>query len=123
VEKVKQHFRDNRANYISGGVIAASAFTAGVAFSPQAITVVDAFKFNVLNFSWKSPTTNITTTIIERRGHPGFKIRVNETGQEFASMRHLCKIMNISRFDLYKHLRGETPDVRGFTFTNLGEMS
>jgi hypothetical protein len=107
-QKVKTHVQTNKRTYITG----AGCFVAGgVIFSkrPELKQTVDAFKFQ-----WKSPTTNVVSQELTRRGHPGFKTRNNVTGETAAS---IARMDAVSRTFVKNHMVGTDP-----IYTNLGEM-
>jgi hypothetical protein len=114
-ERVKRHLQDNKTAYIAGGVCTVTAFGIGAVFGVKQIGNVE-----LLTLKWHSPL--IINQALVRRGHPGYRIRLHETGEEFASIRRLCDALQLNRIDVYRHLRGDIPDVKGFTFANLGEM-
>lgn len=110
-QKVKTHLQTNKRTYITG----ASCFVAGgVIFSkrPELKQTVDAFKFQ-----WKSPTTNVVTQELTRRGHPGFEILNTMTGERTASIRRMAEIDEVSRAFIKAHMIGDNP-----IYKNLGEM-
>jgi hypothetical protein len=116
-DKVVAHVQEHKEAWIAGGACFAVGLGAGVAVGgPQLIQIVDAF-----NFKYKSPTTTQIINMLVRRGHPGFVIRCNETGEVYASQRRAAEALGINRGNLWSHLQGERPSVDGHTFTNLGE--
>lgn len=119
LEDVKKHFKTNKTAYISAGT-AAAGLTAGLLLSGgNQKVIVDSFNFALLK--WHSPTTNIVTTELVRRGHPGFLIKCLETGETFASKTRACDVMNVNHAELNKHLNGAIEAVKGLHFENLGE--
>jgi hypothetical protein len=115
LEKVKNHFRENKGTYIACGITAAisggSAYLAASAKVSQKAIVIG--KDNQVHLE--------QITVLARRGHPGFIIKCNETGELFASISRAAEMMNLSRPNLTKHLQGKHDNVGGFTFSNLGE--
>lgn len=114
-DRVKQHLKENKKVYLVG----AGCLTAGYLLRgrPEVKNIVDSF-----NIKYKSPTSNLVITELARRGHPGNKILVNETGEVFASLRRCAEALGVHRIDLYRYFNNEIPDVKGFTFEKLGEM-
>jgi hypothetical protein len=110
--RVKQHLKDNKQIYLVG----AGCLGAGYLLRPGVVTIVDAF-----NIKYKSSVTNIVTTELARRGHPGYLVKCLETGEVFASKRRAAEALDINRFNLNEHLKGVQPDVDGFHFEVLGE--
>lgn len=122
IQKVKQHFRDNKKVYITGATCLTVGAAAGFLYPNRQIIISN---IKMLNYK---PTDNSTTInaqiLVEapgRRMHPGYVIRCNETGEVASSIRRMAEVIGVSNRDLAKHLRGEIPDVNGMTFTNLGE--
>lgn len=122
VEGVKKHLKRNKKFYI-GAVsgLAFGALTALVAVKFKTLDPEDIIKIrnDVKGIFYKSPVT-IEVQVV-RRGHPGNIIRCDQTGEVFASQNRAAELLNISKRNLSKHLRGENESVSGFTFTNLGE--
>lgn len=128
IEKIKEHFRENKAIYISGGlgIIAGAGFTciimrgrhAGIQGVPDGRDTVTMRPFNFL-----SPINNVTT-VIERegRGHPGYIVRCIETGEYFLSQNEAAKKIGTYPSLISGHLQGKFPDVDGFHFERLGMM-
>lgn len=112
IRRVKQHLKDNKKVYLVG----TGCLVTGYLLRPQVVNIVD-----VCNVKYKSPTVNIVSTELARRGHPGNLIKCIETGEVFASQRRAAEALGIERVDLYKHLKGLTDSVKGFTFEILGE--
>jgi hypothetical protein len=105
-ESIKGHFQRNGKLYIGLG--------AG-ALAVVMLTNRDSVRVYVLGHH------NTVTTILERRGHPGFMVRCKETGEVWASQNRAAACMNISESELSKHLNGLTNHVKGKTFERLGE--
>jgi hypothetical protein len=114
-QKVKLHLQTNKRTYITG----ASCFVAGgVIFSkrPELKQTVDSFKFQ-----WQSPTTNVVTATLTRRGHPGYIIKCCETGEMFASQNRAAEANAITAAMLSAHLNGKYPHAGGRHFERIGE--
>lgn len=117
VETVKTHLQENKKVYIASGVSLVVGAVGALAFSGGGTQIVDSFKL----INWKSPHTS--QTVLVRRGHPGFIIRCNQTGELFASQRRAAIANGINQGTLSSHLHGKYPDIGGLTFTCLGEAS
>lgn len=114
-DKIVTHVKDHKWIYIAG----AGSFVAGVLVAPKQIVIVDALK----GIQWRSPAANTVTAVLARRGHPGYIIQCNETGETFASIARAAEAYGINRPNLTSHLNGRLDQVGGHTFTNLGEAS
>jgi hypothetical protein len=112
IEKVKTHVKDHKELYIGIGI--------GVAVT-TVIAVVACNKVNVSQVVIGNNNHLEQTTLLIRRGHPGFVIKCNETGEVFASQKRAAEAMDLSVTTLARHLKGASPHVKGFTFQNLGE--
>lgn len=121
LERIKEHLAENKWAYISGSAIAVTAFGAGVLVSPKAVPIVDSFKVTLLSFSWKSPTTNITTNIIEARADRGHIVKILETDQKFGSINSAASSLGVGRRAVQQCLRGERDTVNGLHLVDLGE--
>lgn len=121
LERIKAHLREHQTVYIVGGVLFVSGVAVGVICSSNSAQSVTTKVFG----NWKSSVTvnNIIEQQLVRRGHPGFKIRCVQTGEEFASISRAAKMLDVSRKGIQDYLKGEASDVKGLTFQNLGEMS
>lgn len=109
-QKIKQHLKENRKVYLVG----AGAFAAGGLIFREG----PELKQIIGSFNYKSTTTNIVTTELERRGHPGFRFRNNTTGEVAASLNRMMEIDGVTRHFIKKNTKGDTP-----LYTNLGEMA
>lgn len=54
-----------------------------------------------------------------RPGHPGRKIRCDQTGDIFNSLKEAARAMGLQQSALSKHISGNTPYVKGYSFTHL----
>ena len=118
LNNVKKHFKTNKNAYISGATALAVGVVGTKALS-NPVAVQKAINQGML--IWK-PVQNLEqTTVLVRRGHPGFIIKCVETGEVFASKARACEALNIARADLSKHLSGAQEAVKGLHFENLGE--
>ena len=108
-QKVKKHLKENKKVYVVG----VGAFAAGgLVFrgGPE-------FKQIIGSFNYKSTTINTVTTELERRGHPGFRFRNNDTGEVAASLKRMAALDGVSCTFVRSHTKGDNP-----LYTNLGEM-
>jgi hypothetical protein len=124
IENVKTHFKENKKLYIGIGIGVAVGVTATVVLAKMdVINVTDSFKLELGTIKYKSPTTtnNIVVTELARRGHPGNMIMCNETGEVFASQARAASANSVNPASLSKHLSGKLDNVKGLTFSNLGE--
>lgn len=134
--KIKKHFRKHRTKYLVGlGVMAGAAVGGGVMYVIMKGRMNDVVEEGAQNVAKLERLVNLENSVVNgdinvisnitqlvRRGHPGFRIRCIETGEEFASIRRAAELLDISRTALREHLNGIRPDVKGLTFENLGEM-
>jgi len=104
-EKIKGHFRKNKDRYLFFGLgaVVVLAFRRPVSIAPV---------FN---------NSNTVITELSRRGHPGFILKCNETGEVFASIARAADVMGLNRPNVVSHLKGRVPHVGGYTFEMLGE--
>ena len=58
---------------------------------------------------------------LKRRGHPGYVVRCNETGETFASINRAAAMNDISPSTIRNQICGRIPNAKGLTFTKLGE--
>jgi hypothetical protein len=125
IERIKQHMKDHKEAYITGGVcVVVTAAVTYLIIKHDTVLETDesvALVNNIKGLFYKSPVTNDITQIVVRRGHPGFIVKCNETGTIFASISQAAKEMGISASNISQHLKGKYDHAGGFTFTNLGE--
>jgi len=120
VEKIKNHFKENKKLYIGLGIGAVVGVAGTIIFKKndgnQAI--VDSFKL----VNWKSPhTSQLIQVAIPRRGNSGNAIQCDQTGTIFPSQNLAAKEMDLNAGNLSQQLNGKIPSVNGFTFTKLTE--
>jgi len=111
VQKIKDHFRNNKKAYLVG--VGGVALGLSMGRHGEVKQIIDAFKIQI-----NSPTTNQITTNITRRGHPGDIWRNNVTGEVAASLRRLAEIDSVSRPFIKSHAGG--PEA---LYSKLGEAS
>jgi DNA endonuclease I-HmuI-like, NUMOD-like domain len=118
-DKVVTHMQEHKEAWIAGGVCFAVGLGGGLAVGgPQLIQIVDAF-----NFKYKSPTTTQIINMLVRRGHPGFVIKCNETGEVFASQNRMAEALGLKPTDVAQQLNGHRSHAKGYTFERLGEAT
>lgn len=116
LEKTKAHLKKHKTAYlVAGGVVA------GVVLGAVVTAVVR--KTSVNQIAIGDNITQIAEVHLARRGHPGYIVQCVETGEIFASQRRAAEVLNVNRYDLWKHLHGEIPDVKGYTFKIIAEAS
>lgn len=78
------------------------------------------------NLEWVSHRDNIihAKQILHRNQNIGFGVSGQcveclETGERFRSKREACRVKNIDRKDLYKHLRGIQPSTKGLHWKEI----
>jgi hypothetical protein len=108
--KVATHIRTNKKVYLGVG----GGLAAGVILSNRADLKQTIGSFNLM---YKSTATNIVITNIVRRGHPGYKIVNNITGEVAASIRRMAEMDGRSRTFIKANAKGDNP-----IYTILGEM-
>lgn len=108
-KKVKRHLKKNKKVYLVG----IGAFAIGGLIFHEGGEV----KQIIGSFNYKSTTTNIVTTELARRAHPGFQFRNNDTGEVAASLKRMAELDNVSRTFVRNHTKGDNP-----LYTNLGVM-
>lgn len=117
-KRVKEHVKEHKEAYVAGTACLVAGAVAGLVARVQLIQVVDA-----MNVKYKSPTSTQIINMLDRRGHPGYVVQNKETGQPFQSLNQACEMDGINRGDLYRHLKGELPHVKGHTYEVLGEAT
>ncbi len=116
IEKIKNHVRENKETYINGVICLITVTAASyIAFHSDDETISVNGTINGDN------NTLVQTVTLVKRGHPGNVILCNETGEKFASQNRAAAAMGLNPSEVSKQVRGLIPDVKGYTFTNLGE--
>jgi hypothetical protein len=119
-DKVVTHVGGHKSEYITGAVcLMVGAAGSAVVLTNGSDTQIVQRMSALLN--WK-PTQIVNNQSIKALGHPGFRIRDNETGIEYPSIHNTAKELGISKTDLQNHLHGRRQDAGGRTFTILGLM-
>jgi hypothetical protein len=117
IEKIKQHFKDNKNVYTIGGICLVVGGVAGVLSSTKSVQVVDNF-----NIKYKSPTSNVVEVTMIRPGPKSFVVQCLETQKTWPSLRSAAKDLGINPGELSKHLKGEVGSIDGKDFTKLAEV-
>jgi hypothetical protein len=108
-QKLKQHLNKNKKVYLVG----IGSFAAGgliLRGGPEIKQIIGSFNY-------RSTITNIVTTELERRGHPGFKTLNLRTGEPAASINRMAEMDGVSWKYVKDNMKGDNPIYR-----NLGEM-
>lgn len=63
----------------------------------------------------------LTARLQNRSGHPGLRIRCDQTGIIFPSLKEASIAMFLGRGNLSMHINGKVDHVKGYTFTVLDE--
>jgi hypothetical protein len=118
-EKARNHVKRHQVVYSFGAGVAVTGVTVLIfrRAMPQGGLRNTAF----LVFRNRQTVNNVIITQLERRGHPGYIIKCNETGEVFASQARAADAMGINRPNLVSHLNGRLPHTGGYTFERLGE--
>ncbi len=119
LKNIKNHLKKNKVTYCVSIGVGIVAFGAGALAFGNGVQIVDSIKITLVN--WKSPHTS--QTILIRQGHPGNKVRWDQTGELFASQQRAAKASGVDAGNLSRHLNGKQAHVNGNTFTNLGEAT
>jgi hypothetical protein len=119
IEKVKNHFAENKAVYVAVGITASVSVI--LTLSVVGIRGLIITKPIITVNGNGNTTTYAHVALSQRRGHPGYVIRCLETGKVFFSQRHAAAEMGLSQSTISKHLNGTLQSVDGFTFERIGE--
>jgi hypothetical protein len=115
IEKIKQHFKDNKVVYIVGvgcttlGAVSTLAIVSSPLVSNRLIQVL----------TYKSNQT--LEVFIEALGDPGNIIQDTTTGIIYASQNQAAKELGVLPSRISEHLQGKLPNVKGHTLTKLGK--
>lgn len=122
INKIKNHFEENKKYYIVGAGCGAVGFASAVgAFyaTGGTIQIVDGFKIQIC-----SPTTNTVQLIqnVTRQGPPSWIIENKNTGEKFMSQRRAALLNGHSMNRLSSHLNDPEnyPDVDGQKYERVG---
>lgn len=122
-EKIKQHFRDNKKVYIGTAVgVLVGAASAVLILKYNNVKVTQQASQNALvNYKPTIHQEQIVMMELPPRGHRGFAILNDKTGEVYGSLRNAAEKIGCSTTVLRDHLNGLHDDVFGNTYTNLGE--
>lgn len=123
IETMKNHLRDNKNVYIAatvGVVVGASVAVLAVKYNNVKVTQTAAQKALV---NWKTTIHQEQITYIElpARGHRGFTILNEKTGEVYGSIKKTADTIGCSPKTLRDHLKGLIDNIDGNTYKNLGE--
>ena len=122
-KEIKDHFARNKQLYLGLGIGLAVGVGAGAGVMAYRTMSLNASVRMIAPVSWKPHLENnqIIVQSLERRGHPGYVVRCNETGEVFASIKRAAEMLDVPRTGIANHLKGNRSQVGGYTFTKLGE--
>ena len=116
VNKIKEHFKRNKKEYITGGVCLVVG-AAGAVLSLRNTALINTKAVQVL--TWKSNQT--IEVHIEALGDPGNIIQDTATGDIWASQNQAAKALGVTASRVSSHLKGKQADVDGHVLTKLGK--
>lgn len=123
VAKIKQHFKDNKAVYISTAICVAG-ITVLIMRETRATELQRGTASARVGFSFFSTVNNQNhvVNVLERegRGHPGYITKCLETLVEYKNQGLAAKHYGVSDAVMSGHLNGKLPDVNGFHFERVG---
>jgi hypothetical protein len=118
IQKVRDHFRENKTLYITGGVCLIAGVAGGaLAFRKNAL--VDNKITQVLSYK---PEAKLEV-FIEALGDPGNIVQDTTTGSIYASQGQAARELGVSPIHISQHLNGKREHVNGHTFTKLGKAA
>jgi hypothetical protein len=121
VDKARKHAKRHQKLYCFGAGVMITSVTVFVFRSGGSLGGLQNTAFLVLRN--RQTINNVIITQLERRGHPGYIVKCNETGEVFASIARGAEAMGVNRGNLSSHLSGKLPHVGGNTFQILGEAT
>lgn len=82
---------------------------------------VNGYTFTIMDDLTPDPNFILQPIHPGRRGNPPIKIRCEQTGEIFESMRLAAKTFNLNWGGIYRHLTNRTkyPQVKGYSFSKL----
>jgi hypothetical protein len=116
VEGVKRHLKENRKEYIIGGVCLVVG-AAGAVLTLASTDVVNARQLQVL--TWKSK--QVLHVHVEALGDPGNIIQDTTTGIIYASQGQAARELGVFPARISEHLTGKLPHVKNHKFKILGK--
>ena len=124
---VKKHVEEHCFAYIAVTGAAVAGITCCImrgrhAEIPRVSDGPDTVTVRPLSFF--SRQENTITTVIERegRGHPGYRVRCLETGEEFASQGEAARALKALPAIVSGHLKGKVDDVHGHHLERIREV-
>ena len=104
----------NKKQLLIGGALLGVGCAIGYAMKVQQVGVLQVLPIN-------SPVVNNAIQTLVKRGHAGNVVVCNETGEIFASQNRAAQMLGLDPKRLSEHVRGKLENVKGYTFTLLGE--
>lgn len=116
--KTKQHLKNHKAVYVTGGIcLVVGAASAGLVLRKAPENSVDSKIYQIL--AWKPKAT--LEVYIEALGDPGNIIQDVTTGTIYASQNQAAKALGVLPCRVSDHLNGRSEHVLGHTFEKLGK--
>lgn len=120
-ERVKNHFRENRNLYLTGGVCLVAGVVLGYSLKDEG----DDVKMEALgdiNFGELDKSThNTTNNVMVNMGGPMHKIVKNtSTGEVFESVTDAAESAGVSVSTMSKHINGHTDHIYGDEYEIIG---
>lgn len=114
IEKVKQHFCDNKKAYFACGLTAATTY--------YLTRSGDQVRVDTHNIKINSPTNNVVEVQMVRPGPKSYVVQCRETQATYPSLRAAARAADINPGELSKHLKGDVPSVNGLHYDKLTEV-
>jgi polygalacturonase len=123
-DKFKEHIQKYKVVYTVGitGVGVAGItwlIMRGITSQPISSCVTGTTGSYVIGTGKKVIIDNVSFISADRQGPPSWVVRYKETGMIFTSQRSAAIAMEISEFNLSKHLNGFQEDAQGYHFERI----
>lgn len=119
---VKTHVTKHKTAYlVGGGVVVGAAAGFAAAYYLSSNVTGDISLTAEVNEGLMVGVNNGTINQLIARGHRGYEILCNETGESWASLRRAAEVADVSVDRMRKHVNGLAADIDGKTYTNVGE--
>lgn len=118
IERVKQHFRDNKKTYLACGGTAVVAVVGTVLLTNRDKITMQSISQPL---SWKPQAHQTLEVHIEALGDPGNIVQDTTTGVIYASQGQAARDLGLSPARVSDQLAGKVADVQGHTFEKLGK--
>jgi hypothetical protein len=119
LQGIKNHFKNNKKEYIVGGICLVTGALAGALFSKYSGSGPDVTQkvtqVGLIN------RANVLSVYINPLGDPGNVVQCLETGSIYASQGQAARELNLDPAALSKHLNGRSENVHGNHFQILGK--